>query len=160
MSEIDLLIDEENELTFQINVEGSRPASSKCRLFIENTDMSLLFEASNVSSGEVSIVVPSLSHVLKEGKYDMILEVIVDDKYFTPLTLKGNFERSLTVTAEAVTRKKSKKETKASAKLITSSKSKIKPIKENKENQNIHEITDNEIMRIISAIVSKNKRRR
>ena len=98
MGMIDLMLDEENELTFQLNIEGSRPAEAQCRLVLENTDMSLSFDAHKHVEGEVSVVLPPLAHVLKEGKYDMSLEVIVDDKYFKPLTIEGNFEKSITIT--------------------------------------------------------------
>ena len=39
MSSIDLLLDEENELTFQLNIEGSSPSSANCRLIVENKNI-------------------------------------------------------------------------------------------------------------------------
>ena len=80
MSKIDLLLDEENELIFQLNVEGNAPGAAKCRLKLENKGMDLLFEANSNDPGEVSVVLPPLSHVIKEGDYDLTLEVVVDDK--------------------------------------------------------------------------------
>jgi len=165
MSKIDLLLDEENELTFQLNIEGSRPADSNCRLAIKNSDMTLMFEAKNSNPGEVEITIPSLKHVLKEGEYDMTLEVIVDDKYFAPLTIKGNFENSIKVTAEAVVRTK-KPKVKASATLIESPRVKnskntqvneIAPIKpsvsvKNKAKSEKVELTDDAIMKILNAL--------
>ena len=82
MSGIDLLLDEENELTFQLNVEGNAPGSAKCRLKLENKDVGLLFEANSREKGEVSVVLPPLSHILNEGEYKMVLEVVVDNKFF------------------------------------------------------------------------------
>ena len=35
MSTIELMIDEENELTFQVQVEGTRPGTAKCILKLE-----------------------------------------------------------------------------------------------------------------------------
>jgi hypothetical protein len=121
MAEIDLMLDEENELTFQLNIEGSRPAEAECRLILDNHDMSLSFNARKFSDGEVSVVLPPLKHVLKEGVYNMELEVIVDDRYFKPLSLKGNFEKSIKVTAESIARPKRKKAS-ASASLVEVSK--------------------------------------
>ena len=95
MNEIDLMLDEENELTFQLNIEGSRPAEASCRLNVQGNDMNLMFEAQKQNGEEVNVVLPPLAHVLKEGKYNMLLEVIVDDKYFVPLELTGNFEKSV-----------------------------------------------------------------
>ena len=97
MSEIDLMLDEENELTFQLNIEGTRPAEASCRLVLESDNMSLVFDAERGHGDEVNVVLPPLTHVLKEGTYNMALEVIVDDKYFRPLTLAGNFEKSVVV---------------------------------------------------------------
>tara|TARA_R110001592_G_scaffold208091_3_gene459110 strand:- start:555 stop:1085 length:531 start_codon:yes stop_codon:yes gene_type:complete len=119
MSKIDLLLDEENELTFQINIEGNTPGSAKCRLMLENKGMNLLFEANSHQKGEISVILPPLAHVLKEGEYDMKLEVVVDDKFFEPLTLTGNFEKNVRVTAEAVVRKQSRKQTNVSASILS-----------------------------------------
>ena len=52
MTAIDLMIDEENELTFQVQIEGTRPGTAKCRLMLESKDMSLAFEGQ--STGEES----------------------------------------------------------------------------------------------------------
>jgi len=109
MSAIDLMLDEENELTFQLTIEGTRPAEASARLILNNSDMSLVFEADDFSNGEVSVILPPLHHVLKEGTYDMDLEVIVDDRYFKPLTLEGHFEKGLVVKASTKTRSKKKR---------------------------------------------------
>mgnify|MGYP003651873860 CR=1 FL=1 len=166
MSAINLLLDEENELTFQLNIEGSRPAESKCRLKIDNSDIGLIFEGNSETQGEVSVVLPPLTHILKEGTYDMILEVIVDEKYFTPLTIQGSFEKSVKVTAEAIVRKREKIQTKVTAAtLVESSKktnkrnshnppvvvknSKTRSV-ESKVKQN--NISDKDILKIIEAL--------
>lgn len=164
MSEIDLLLDEENELTFQLNIEGTRPAESKCRLKIDNSDIGLIFEADYATQGEVSVLLPPLTHVLKEGLYDMTLEVIVDEKYFTPLTIKGNFEKSVKVTAEAVVKKKEKIKTRVSAATLVeapSRKSKdtkmpvsVKNSKTSSQPKKVKSSTvkDSDIMKIIEAL--------
>ena len=87
MSKINLLIDEENELIFQLNVEGNAPGTAQCRLKLANKGMDLLFEANAYDHGEISVTLPPLAHVLNEGEYDMTLEVVVDDKFFEPLKL-------------------------------------------------------------------------
>ena len=93
MDAIDLMLDEENDLTFQLDVEGTRPGSVECRLMIEAGDMSLIFNADRYKGEEVNVTLPPLDHVLKEGEYDMTLEVLVDDRRFIPLSLSGNFEK-------------------------------------------------------------------
>ena len=96
MSKINLMIDEENELTFQVQIEGTRPGTAKCRLMLESNSMSLAFEGQS-SNDEVSVTLPPLDHILKEGVYDMTLEVVVDDRFFEPLKLQGEFEKRLKV---------------------------------------------------------------
>lgn len=116
MSSINLMIDEENELTFQVQIEGTRPGEAKCRLMLETAEMSLAF--SGHSNGEeVEVVLPPLDHVLKEGSYDMTLEVMVDDRYFEPLKIQGDFEKRLKVTAESV-RVKTKPRVSTTASLV------------------------------------------
>ena len=163
MSTIELMIDEENELTFQVQVEGTRPGTAKCRLMLESKNMMLAFEGQSTGD-EVAVTLPPLDHIIKEGTYDMTLEVVVDDRFFEPLKLQGAFEKRLKVTAEAVTvRSKPKVRTSASlvevnrknkpAKVKVNNRSKEKVIRETKQN-----LTDQDIMNIIKRLSQgKNK---
>ena len=163
MSTIELMIDEENELTFQVQVEGTRPGTAKCRLMLESKDMMLAFEGQSTGD-EVAVTLPPLDHIIKEGTYDMTLEVVVDDRFFEPLKLQGAFEKRLKVTAEAVTvRSKPKVRTSASlvevnrqnkpAKVKVNNRSKEKVLREKKET-----LTDKDIMNIIKQLSrGKNK---
>lgn len=157
MSTIELMIDEENELTFQVQVEGTRPGTAKCRLMLESKNMMLAFEGQSTGD-EVAVTLPPLDHIIKEGTYDMTLEVVVDDRFFEPLKLQGAFEKRLKVTAEAVTvRSKPKVRTSASlvevkkkskpAKVQVNNRSKEKVIRETKQN-----LTDQDIMNIIKSL--------
>lgn len=175
MSSIDMLLDEENELTFHVNIEGNRPSDASCRLRLDNLDVGLMFEAKRNEEGEISVIIPPLKHVLKEGTYDMTLEVIVDDKYFEPLTLQGNFEKSVKVTAEAVVRRKKPRTAVSASTLVENKKKKskpavtvknnsvkketpIKPINENKPTARTKSkpaLTDKDIHRLIDMLTSK-----
>lgn len=164
MSKIELLLDEENELIFQLNVEGNAPGSAKCRLKLENKGMDLLFEADSHEKGEVSVTLPPLTHVIQEGDYDMTLEVVVDDKYFEPLTITGNFEKSVKVTAESVVRKPKRKTTSVTASLheekskpavsVRNSRTRTSKIAESKAKKK--KISDKDIMDLIEALQTKN----
>lgn len=167
MNVIDLMLDEENDLTFQLDVEGSRPGSVECRLMIEAGDMSLSFNADRYKGEEINVTLPPLDHVLKEGEYDMTLEVLVDDRRFVPLSLSGNFEKGVKVTAEAVVPKRKKKGI-ASASLVevTSSAKKVKKdnsrlLNKKKIQESVVEdtadvsISDEKIMEIIKLIQRK-----
>ena len=168
MSKIDLLLDEENELTFQLNIEGSSPGAAKCRLKLENKEVDLLFEARSFNKGEVSVFLPPLAHMLKEGEYDMTLEVVVDDKFFEPLKVVGSFEKNVKVTAEAVVRQPARKRTSVTATIpqktpappisVKSSKSRQKTIVETKKhtkNTKRRNISDQDILRLIETLKTK-----
>jgi hypothetical protein len=162
MSEIDLLLDEENELSFQLSVEGTQPGTARCRLAIDNEVVGLLFEADKVKNDEVTFTLPPLKHVLKEGSYNMKLEVIVDDKFFTPLTLTGNFEKRISVTAESIVRKPKRVEAKVtSATLVSSTPKKKRVLKEESpvkaKSTKKRNMSDEDIMNLISALASKSK---
>ena len=164
MSSIDLLLDEENELTFALKIEGTRPATAQCRLVLENKDMSLIFNSDTYDGEEVSIVLPPLSHVLKEGQYNMNLEVIVEDKFFKPLELVGNFEKSISIVAEAVTKKKEilKPQVKLSNVKVKSGQRRVvkkeAPVLERKQTKVLEsktKITDSDILALIEALKSR-----
>lgn len=164
MSTIDLMIDEENELTFQVQIEGTRPGTAKCRLMLESKNMMLAFQGQS-SGDEVSVVLPPLDHIIREGTYDMTLEVVVDDRFFEPLKLQGAFEKRLKVTAESV-KVKSKPRVKTSASLVEVKKN-SKPAKVKVSNRsrqrvikekNNKQITDNDIMSIIERLQKVRKK--
>ena len=118
MNKIELDLDNENEMTFNVIIEGTRPGEPLCRLMIENEDISLSMQGDFLPNNEVSIIVPPLKGMLNEGTYDSYLEVLVDDRVFIPLELEINFEQSVKVMAETVSRKKRNPIT-ASASLIS-----------------------------------------
>jgi hypothetical protein len=167
MSDIDFLLDEENELTFSLKIEGTRPATAQCRLVIENKEISLVFDADSYDGEEVSVVIPALGHVLKEGEYNMELEVIVEDKFFKPLTLVGNFEKSISIVAETVKKKKEVLKPQVSLSGVkvnrkptaVKNKSVAKKSQKSSKQQDISEskvvLTDNEILALIEALKSK-----
>ena len=169
MSNIDLLLDEENELTFALTIEGTRPAEAQCRLIVESKDMSLVFESESYNGDEVTVVLPPLKHVLKEGEYNMDLEVIIEDKYFRPLTMTGNFEKSIEIKAKPMikTRKRdiqpkvSLSEVKVNSKTKKPSQPTVKKVEENKSPANSaptrltrkkKRVTDQQILKIIEAL--------
>jgi len=157
MNSIDLMLDEENELTFNVNIEGSRPATAKCRLSLAGENMSLVFESSKVDGDEISVILPPLHHVLKEGEHEMTLEVIVEDRYFAPLKVLGNFEKSIKITAESIKSDKKKKLNAAATLVTTKSRKKKKPLMvENKKKKVIKQnLSDNEILNIIKVLSKK-----
>lgn len=109
MSDISLYLDQDNELKFNVAIEGSRPGTPKYRLVFEGKDLSYAFSGKQSAAGEVSFVVPTMKNVLKEGDYSAQLEVMIDDRYFAPLSFSARFEESVKVTAESIARPVQKK---------------------------------------------------
>ena len=145
-----------------MKIEGTRPATAKCRLILENKGMSLAFDSEPYDGEEVSVVLPPLGHVLKEGEYNMNLEVIVDDKFFKPLEMVGNFEKSISIVAEKVEKKKqllrpqvslSNVKVKTRNSNTRNSKPKIKPSSSHVDKKS--KLTDSDIMTLIEALKSR-----
>jgi hypothetical protein len=103
MSNIQIHLDEDNELRFGVAVEGAESGNITCRLVLEspNSSMGIMFPGHSVTNGEVRVLVPSLKSFLNEGIYPMKLEVLVDDRVFTPLSMNVELKQSVKVTAEA-----------------------------------------------------------
>ncbi len=119
MSDFELLLDEDNELRFNVAVEGSGSGSVKSRFLINKADgFDLCFEGQASAGGEVEVEVPSLTGVLKEGTYDTRLEVIVDDRVFVPLKMTARVKQSIKVEAVIRTSKK-KTKTKVAAQIVS-----------------------------------------
>lgn len=132
MEIIDLDLDDENEITFKVQIEGTRPGEPLCRLMIEGNNMTHTIIGDFKENNEVVITIPSMKSIINEGKYNSYLEVLVDDRVFIPLEMQFSFENSVKVVAESVTRKR-KNNIVASATFVNSSKTKIKPSKQKKE---------------------------
>jgi hypothetical protein len=109
MSDISLYLDQDNELRFNVSIEGSKPGTPRYRLVFEDRSLSYSFKGQQASVGEVAFVIPTMKNIIKEGNYKASLEVMVEDRYFTPLTFDASFEESVRVTAESVTRPVQKK---------------------------------------------------
>lgn len=99
---IDLRLDEENELTFEVTVQGSSSTSPIYRFVCESEDMSFVFRGIPVGENQVQVIIPPLEKKIKEGIHDAHLEVIVENKLFVPMQLSANFKVSTRVVAEGV----------------------------------------------------------
>lgn len=121
MSNISLFLDQDNELRFNVAIEGSKPGTPKYRLVFEGKNLSYTFNGSQVAAGEVSFVIPSMKNIIKEQNLHANLEVMIDDRYFTPLSFNASFEESVKVVAESISRPVQKK-IDISASIISSNK--------------------------------------
>lgn len=156
MSNINLLLDEENEITFALTVEGTTSSPARCRLLVEKDDMTLMFNPNYFKNNEVSVTIPALKNVLKEGECNLSLEVIVEDKYFVPLTMKGYLEKSIEVIAESKSITKSKPQPVAMVSQVRVNKKSEVQVQNENINSSKKKVSDNEIMEIIKTLTGKN----
>lgn len=102
MSDFDIYLDTENELKFTVAIEGAHEANVRSQFILEGPKgMNLCFEG-RPDGDEIAVDVPSLKGMLREGLYNTRLEVIVDDRVFTPLQMQANLKPAIKV--EAVVR--------------------------------------------------------
>ena len=102
---IDLDIEDSNELLFKVRIEGTDPAPAKVRLVCEssNGDISYLFNGCALNEDDlVQFNIPNMNNKLKEGNYKGRIEVLVENRYFTPVEFNINFKKTMKVVAEAV----------------------------------------------------------
>ena len=167
MSKINLLLDEENEITFALTVEGTTNSPAKCRLLVEKDDMALMFEPNYFQNDEVSVTIPALKHIFKEGECDLNLEVIVEDKYFRPLSMKAYLEKSVEVIAESKVVAKPRVQAAASVSQVKVN-SKKNQIQKNIKNESIspvkaepppnsQKLSDKQIMELINSLARGNQ---
>jgi hypothetical protein len=123
LSPVKLKLDEENSLTFEVKIEGEVPAFPPIyRLVCEAQDVSYIFRGEIVDDG-VCVSVPPMQNKLKEGAYDMHLEVVIENKLLVPLQMQVEFSAPTSIHVENVhvaqksTRVENKQAASVSAKL-------------------------------------------
>lgn len=79
-----LQLNEETELAFNISVTGTTEQTSSVRLCIEGSIFDIVLHG-KVEGDTVKFVVPKLKSILESGVYGCKMEIIIDDKVFTPL---------------------------------------------------------------------------
>jgi len=152
---ITLDMEEANELAFKIQVEGaSSPA--KVRLVCESGDVSYMFNGKGTSEdGVVQFVIPQMKEKLSEGTYSAKVEVLIENRYFSPVQFQINFKKAMKVFAESIQVKPimSKPEIKVTASALpvaVQQKSEPKPIVIEQSQQTSDE--QNEIKEALSLV--------
>ena len=99
---IELDADESNELLFKVNIEGHVVGPAKVRLVCESDDMSYMFPGRpSDEQGLVQFVLHKTAG-LKEGTYPARVEVLVENRYFVPVSFNIEVKKTVQVFAEAV----------------------------------------------------------
>jgi hypothetical protein len=100
---IELDLEESNDLTFKIKLEGTAASPAKVRLVCEGEDFSYMFNGYGTGEDEVvQFTLPRMDKKITEGTYNARVEVLVDNRYFAPLQFGINFKKTLSVVAEAI----------------------------------------------------------
>jgi len=100
---VELDIEENNDLAFKIKLEGASSSPAKVRLVCEGSDFSYMFNGYGTSEDEVvQFTIPQMSNKIKEGIYLAKVEVLVENRYFSPLQFQINFKKSISVVAESI----------------------------------------------------------
>jgi hypothetical protein len=99
---VTLDMEEANELAFKIKVEGaSTPA--KVRLVCESPEVSYMFVGRGTGEdGVVQFVIPQMKGKLQEGTYAARVEVLIENRYFSPVQFQLNFKKTMQVFAESI----------------------------------------------------------
>lgn len=106
MEKIELKLDESNELTFKLMIEGTREPATAIRFVCEADDnMSYMFKCETTDEpGEIRVTIPPMRDQLKEGIYESRLEVVIEGKYLAPLNVMSQFKSGVRVVAESIRR--------------------------------------------------------
>ena len=134
MDAIDLHLDEDNELTFRVSLEGTDQADLRYQFVLEGDRVEYGFPGSIDKTGEITVIVPPMKRALNEGAFSSRLEVIVDDRIFTPLRMISQLKASVKIQAESVARPTLPKPSVGGASLVestvkTRTKSDLSPVR-------------------------------
>ena len=100
---IELKLDEANELLFKVTIQGADATPARVRLVCEGGDISYMFDGHSTDDGEIRFIVPEMKNRLKEGEtYLSRVEVLVENRYFSPVEFDMTFKQSMKVVAEGV----------------------------------------------------------
>lgn len=100
MSHFELFIDDDNEIKFDVTIEGTDSGKVSSKLVIETSSgFEVGFDATQMASDQIHFLVPSLKDILKEGTAPARLEVFIDDRRFVPLDLVVDLKKSVKVEA-------------------------------------------------------------
>lgn len=98
---IELILNESNEIKFELLIEGSNAPVSDIRLSLDLPLYKLSFKG-EYNNGLVIFNVPNISSFVQEGVYNYKLETFIDERYFTPIEDTVSFKRPIKITSKPV----------------------------------------------------------
>lgn len=92
MEPIKLKLTDKNSLSFGIKITSDEPVNSrpKARIVCEGKNLSYIFNG-QFEGDQLHVSIPSMKGILTEGNYKAKLELLIEDKYFTPLSFELSF---------------------------------------------------------------------
>lgn len=100
MAQFELFLDDDNEVKFDVAIEGVGSGSVTSKLVFESrSGYEIGFDASQVKSDEINFLIPSLKGIMTEGSAQARLEVYIDDRRFVPLDMVVDLKKSIKVEA-------------------------------------------------------------
>lgn len=114
-------LDESTKLEFGVSITGA-DSQPQARFIIEGKDFSMMFPCKQVNEN-VEVEIPELKRFFSAGEYSAKLEIVLDNKLYTPLVESIVFEPSIEVASTAKAAVKLKESVKVSS--ITVKKSEI-----------------------------------
>lgn len=116
VKQIAIDLDKDNELIFNIRIEGTtKPKSTSVRLVCESKDDDVIYAFKGYSTGEpynIQFDIPKMSNKMQEGVYKSKVEVLIDDRYFCPLSFNLNFKRAFKISEATIKHASTKKDIK------------------------------------------------
>jgi len=104
---IDVDLDEQTELLFKVKIEGAKQEKATVRLVCEGSDHALLFSGKSLGHDDlVQFIIPSLASKTNEGLHSAKIEVMIENRYFVPVSFSLNVKKTIKVVAESVTEAK------------------------------------------------------
>lgn len=100
MEIIDLTLNKENELEFEIQLEGNITSRPEMRLVCEDYDVSFSFKGKETSNG-VRFTIPKMENRIKPGEYKSKLEIFVENQYIKPMEFISNFQKETGVAVKS-----------------------------------------------------------
>lgn len=95
---LQLKLDEQSEITFDLEIAGSQEKPTDIRYIIESANFNVVCKVDIDATG-FKVKVPRLKNILESGIHNSKLEVVLENKLFTPIQETIMFEETIVVQA-------------------------------------------------------------
>lgn len=108
---IELDLEENNDLSFKVSIQGATQKPSAFRLICEADEMSFGFNGKVDDEGNVAFVIPAMKkHLSHESIYSCAVEVLIEGRFFRPIKFDVKFKQPMKCVVESINVKKHKEE--------------------------------------------------